>query len=127
MAGLAKPIKKQQSKQMIDHAPGQKHKCPNYSYKRIVLSSHRVSEKALKLNKVTFGLIVASNAFGMRMAKAMSVTLAELENGSELGVLDKFCLHPVNHRELLKKLADICFKPIVENGHKVNNAMKKPV
>jgi predicted MarR family transcription regulator len=93
--------------------------------KRIVSSSHLVSEKAAELSEVEYGLIVASNAFGMWMVKAMSAALAELEITADLGVLDVLCLHSVNHRGRAKKLADICFKLNVEDSHTVNYALKK--
>jgi len=95
--------------------------------KRIVSSSHLVSEKAAELSEVEYGLIVASNAFGVWMVKAMSAALAELEIAGDLGVLDVLCLHSVNHRGRAKRLSDICFKLNVEDSHTVNYALKKLV
>ena len=83
---------------------------PKQPPKRIVSSSHLVSEKAAELSEVEYGLIVASHAFGMWVVKAMSAALAELELTADLGVLDILCLHSLNHRGRPKKLADICFK-----------------
>ena len=90
-------------------------------------SSHLVSEKAVELSEVEYGLIVASNAFGMWVVKAMSAALAEMDQSADLGVLDILCLHSVNHRGRAKKLADICFKLNVEDSHTVNYALKKLV
>ena len=59
------------------------------------------------------------------MVKAMSAALSEMEQSSDLGVLDILCLHSVNHRGRAKKLADICFKLNVEDSHTVNYALKK--
>ena len=71
--------------------------------KRIVSSSHLVSEKALELGEVEYGLIVDWNAFGKRMVKAMATAVAEagtvVNGGTDLAVLDILCPHSVNHRE----------------------------
>ena len=97
--------------------------------KRIVSSSHLVSEKAAELSEVEYGLIVGWNAFGKWMVKAMATAVAEVgtmvTGGTDLAVLDILCLHSVNHRERPKKLADICFKLNVEDSHIVNYALKK--
>ena len=112
---------------MTDQDSGHSYKRPDQPHKRIVSSSHLVSKKAVELSEVEYGLIVASNAFGMWMVKAMSAALAEMEQNADLGVLDILCLHSVNHRGRAKKLADICFKPNVEDSHTVNYALKKLV
>jgi len=104
-----------------------KNSSPKHSSKRIVSSSHLVSEKAAELSEVEYGLIVASNAFGMWVVKAMSAALSELGLTADLGVLDILCLHSVNHRSRPKKLADICFKLNVEDSYTVNYALKKLV
>ena len=97
--------------------------------KRIVSSSHLVSEKAAELSEVEYGLIVGWNAFGKWMVKAMATAVAEggraVNGGADLAVLDILCLHSVNHRERPKKLAEICFKLNVEDSHTVNYALKK--
>ena len=97
--------------------------------KRIVSSSHLVSEKAAELSEVEYGLIVGWNAFGKWMVKAMATAVAEagtvVNGGTDLAGLDILCLHSVNHRERPKKLADICFKLNVEDSHTVNYALKK--
>ena len=99
------------------------------SAKRIVSSSHLVSEKAAELSEVEYGLIVGWNAFGKWMVKAMATAIAEVgtrDSGETgLAVLDILCLHSVNHRERPKKLADICFKLNVEDSYIVNYALKK--
>jgi predicted MarR family transcription regulator len=112
---------------MTDQDSGQPYQGPDQPHKRIVSSSHVVSKKAVELSEVEYGLIVASNAFGMWIVKAMSVALAEMEQNADLGVLDILCLHSVNHRGRAKKLADICFKLNVEDSHTVNYALKKLV
>ena len=97
--------------------------------KRIVSSSHLVSEKAAELSEVEYGLIVGWNAFGKWMVKAMATAVAEAgmmtTGGTDLAVLDILCLHSVNHRKRPKKLADICFKLNLEDSHTVNYALKK--
>ena len=97
--------------------------------KRIVSSSHLVSEKAAELSEVEYGLIVAWNAFGKWMVKAMATAVAEVGisvgSGTDLNVLDILCLHSVNHRARPKKLADICFKLNVDDSYTVNYALKK--
>ena len=97
--------------------------------KRIVSSSHLVSEKAAELSEVEYGLIVAWNAFGKWMVKAMATAVAEagisVSGGTDLGVLDILCLHSVNHLARPKKLADICFKLNVDDSYTVNYALKK--
>ena len=105
---------------MTDKDPGQPHK-------RIVSSSYLVSEKAVELSEVEYGLIVVSNAFGMWMVKAMSAALAEMKQSADIGVLDILRLHSVNHRKRVTKLADICFTLTVEDSHTVNYALKNLV
>ena len=97
--------------------------------KRIVSSSHLVSEKAAELSEVEYGLIVGWNAFGKWMVKAMATAVADagmmVRGGTDLAVMDILCLHSVNHRARPKKLSDICFKLNVEDSHTVNYALKK--
>ena len=50
---------------MTDHDSGQRYKRPDQPHKRIVSSSYFVSKEAVELSEVEYGLIVASNAFGM--------------------------------------------------------------
>ena len=94
---------------------------------RIVSSAHLVSDNAAELSEVEYGLIVASNAFGLWMVRGTTAALADFPAVGELGVLDVMCLHSVNHRGRAKKLADICFKLNVEDTHLVNYAVKKLV
>ena len=94
---------------------------------RIVSSAHLVSDNAAELSEVEYGLIVASNAFGLWMVRGTTAALADFPAVGELGVLDVMCLDSVNHRGRAKKLADICFKLNVEDTHLVNYAVKKLV
>ena len=93
--------------------------------RRIVSSAHLVSDKAAELSEVEYGLIVASNAFGLWTERGTAAALAEFPDIADLGVIDILCLHSVNHRGRAKKLADICFKLNVEDTHIVNYALKK--
>ena len=93
--------------------------------RRIVSSAHLVSDKAAELSEVEYGLIVASNAFGLWTVRGTAAALAEFPDIVDLGVIDILCLHSVNHRGRAKKLADICFKLNVEDTHIVNYALKK--
>ena len=94
---------------------------------RIVSSAHLVSDKAAELSEVEYGLIVASNAFGLWAVRGTAAAAAEFPGIADLGVIDVMCLHSVNHRERAKKLADICFKLNIEDTHIVNYALKKLV
>ena len=71
MAGLAELLKKLRNRQITDQDSDKQHK-------RVVSSSHLVSKKAVEVSVFEYGLIVAFNAFGMWMVKAMSVALAEM-------------------------------------------------
>ena len=92
---------------------------------RIVSSARLVSEKAAELSEVEYGLIVASNAFGLWMVRGTAAAQVDFPEMADLGVIDILCLHSVNHRGRAKKLADICFKLNVEDTHVVNYALKK--
>ena len=96
--------------------------------KRIVSSSHLVSEKAAELSEVEYGLIVGWNAFGKWMVKAMATAVADagvmVTGGTDLAVLDILCLQSVNHCERPKKLDDICFRPNVVDSYAANYALK---
>ena len=94
---------------------------------RIVSSAHLVSDSAAELSEVEYGLIVASNAFGLWCVRGTAAAIAEFPAAADLGVLDVLCLHSVNHRGREKKLADICFKLNIEDAHLVNYALKKLV
>ena len=95
--------------------------------RRIVSSAHLVSDKAAELSEVEYGLIVASNAFGLWMVRGTAAAQAEFPEIGDLGVIDVLSLHSINHRGRAKKLADICFKLNVEDSHIVNYALKKLV
>lgn len=86
----------------------------------IVSSAHLVSEKAAGLSEFEYGLFVASNAFARWIVRCMAAA-----GYPELGALDVWVLHSVNHRERAKKLADLCFVLNVEDTHTVNYALKK--
>ena len=92
---------------------------------RIVSSAHLVSDGVAELSEVEYGLIVASNAFGLWCVRGTAAAIAEFPVAADLGVLDVLCLHSVNHRGREKKLADICFKLNIEDAHLVNYALKK--
>jgi len=92
---------------------------------RIVSSAHLVSDKAAELSEVEYGLIVASNAFGLWTVRGTAAAQADFPEMADLGVIDILSLHSVNHRGRAKKLADICFKLNVEDTHVVNYALKK--
>ena len=92
---------------------------------RIVSSAHLVSEQAAELSEVEYGLIVASNAFGVWTVRGTAAAQADFPEVADLGVIDILSLHSVNHRGRPKRLADICFKLNVEDTHIVNYAVKK--
>ena len=90
---------------------------------------HRIwlSEKAVELSEVDYESIVASNAFGVWIVKAISATCAEMKLSFDLGVLNLMCFHSVSHPTRSKKLADICFMLNVEDCHTIYYALKKLV
>ena len=69
---------------MTDQDPSQLYKRADQLHKLIVSLSYLVSKKALEPRGVKYGMIVASNAFGTCMIKAMSVALAEVNKVSIL-------------------------------------------
>ena len=88
--------------------------------RRIVSSSHLVSERVAELSAYEYGLILASNAFDRWIVRCMAAA-----GHPELGALDIQVLHAVNHREREKRLSDICFVLNIEDSHTVNYALKK--
>ena len=100
-------------------------KAGSKDHQRIVSSAHLVSDKAAELSEVEYGLIVASNAFGLWMVRGTAAAQADFPEMADLGVIDILSLHSVNHRGRPKKLADICFKLNVGDTHVVNYALKK--
>ena len=91
---------------------------------RIVSSAHLVSDSAAELSEVEYGLIVASNAFGLWCVRGTAAAIAEFPVAADLGVLDVLCLHSVNHRGREKKLADICFKLNIEDAYTSSQKLK---
>lgn len=87
--------------------------------RRIVSSSHLVSEKAGELSEFEFGLIMAGNAFNRWITRGMAAS------GYDISALEVLVLHALNHRARAKRLADICFTLNVEDTHTVNYAIKK--
>jgi predicted MarR family transcription regulator len=100
-------------------------KAGSKDHQRIVSSAHLVSDKAAELSEVEYGLIVASNAFGLWMVRGTAAAQTDFPEMADLGVIDILSLHSVNHRGRPKKLADICFKLNVGDTHVVNYALKK--
>ena len=90
------------------------------SSKRIVSSSHLVSEQAAELSEFEFGLNMAVNAYHRWIVRCMA---AAGQDG--LSALDVLVLHLVNHREREKRLSDLCFLLNIEDSHVVNYALKK--
>lgn len=88
--------------------------------RRIVSSTHLVSERASELSEFEYGLIVSSNAFERWVSRCMAAA-----GVPDLSALDVLVLHSVNHRARDKRLADICFVLNIEDQHLVNYALKK--
>lgn len=90
------------------------------SGRRIVASTHLVSERAAELSEFEFGLIIAGHAFNRWMVRCMSAA-----GHPDLNPMDVIILHTVNNKARDKKLADICFVLNVEDTHVVNYALKR--
>jgi predicted MarR family transcription regulator len=90
--------------------------------RKIVSSSHLVSERSGELSEFEFGLIVAANAFNRWITRCMAAA-----GYADLNALDVLVLHSVNHRARAKRLADLCFVLNIEDTHLVNYALKKLV
>jgi predicted MarR family transcription regulator len=88
--------------------------------RRIVSSSHLVSEQAAELSELEFGLITANNAFSRWIVRCMAAA-----GWPDLSALDVLVLHSVSHRARAKKQSDICFVLNVEDTHTVTYALKK--
>lgn len=88
--------------------------------RRIVSSSHLVSDRAAELSEFEFGLIVAGHAFHRWMVRCMTAA-----GHPDLNPQDVLILHTVNNKARDKKLADICFILNIEDSHVVNYALKK--
>jgi len=91
----------------------------------IVSSAHLVSENAAELSEVEYGLIVAGNAFGHWVVRGMAAAAADFPVAADLGMIDVYCLHSVNHHGRAKRLADICFKLNIGDTHIISYALKK--
>ena len=65
---------------------------------RIVGSAHLVSEEAVELSELEFGLITAGNAFNRWIVRCMAAA-----GWPELSATDVLVLHSVNHRERPKR------------------------
>ena len=87
---------------------------------RIVSSQHLVSPKSPELSEMEFGLIIAWHAFARWMMRCM--TAAGVKDMTPIDVL---VLHHVAHRDLEKRLADICFVLNVEDTHVVSYSLRK--
>ena len=87
---------------------------------RIVSSQHLVSPKSPELSEFEFGMIIAWHAFARWMMRCM--TAAGVKDMTPIVVL---VLHHVAHRDLEKRLADICFVLNVEDTHVVSYSLRK--
>lgn len=87
---------------------------------RIVSSSHLVSEKAPELSEFEFGLIIATHAFNRWMIRCMGAAGAK-----DMTAVDVLVLHHIHHRNIEKRLADICFVLNIEDTHVVSYSVKK--
>jgi predicted MarR family transcription regulator len=88
--------------------------------RRIVSSTHLVSQRAAELSEFEFGLIIAGHAFNRWMMRCMTAA-----GYGDLNPLDVIILHTVFNKARDKKLADICFVLNVEDTHVVNYALKR--
>ncbi|MEI7432332.1 MAG: winged helix DNA-binding protein, partial [Betaproteobacteria bacterium] len=87
---------------------------------RIVSSSHLVSEKSPELSELEFGLIIATNAFNRWMIRCIGAAGAK-----DMAPVDVLVLHHIHHRNIEKRLADICFVLNIEDTHVVSYSVKK--
>ncbi len=87
---------------------------------RIVSSQHLVSPKSPELSEMEFGLIIAWHAFARWMMRCMSAAGIK-----DMTPIDVLVLHHVAHRDLEKRLADICFVLNVEDTHVVSYSLRK--
>ena len=88
--------------------------------RRIVSSSHLVSEKSPELSELEFGLIIASHAFNRWLVRCVSAAGIK-----DMTPVDVLVLHHINHRNSEKRLADICFVLNIEDTHVVSYSIKK--
>src|SRR5262249_16304212 len=92
------------------------------SRRKIVTSSHLVSEKSAELSELEFGLNIAANAYYRWIVPCMAAT-----DIKDMTTADVLVLPHVYHRERPKKLADICLILNLEDTHIVSYALKKLV
>lgn len=88
--------------------------------KRIVSSDHLVSPKSPELSELEFGLIIAWHAFARWMMRCMTAAGVK-----DMAPIDVLVLHHVAHRDVEKRLADICFVLNVEDTHVVSYSLRK--
>ena len=87
---------------------------------RIVSSAHFISENAVELSEVKYGLIVANNAFGVWGVRGTAAAIVDFPVAADLGVLDVLCLHSVNHHELEKNLVNV---GLVESRRRIKEVL----
>ena len=87
---------------------------------RIVSSQHLVSPKSPELSEFEFGMIIAWHAFARWMMRCMAAAGVK-----DMTPIDVLVLHHVAHRDLEKRLADICFVLNVEDTHVVSYSLRK--
>ena len=93
----------------------------------IVSSTHLFSEDAAELSEVEYTLTLANNAFGWWYFRGTVAAITKFLIAVDPGVLDVLCLHSVNRRARMKKLADIWFKLNIDETHVVICDLKKLV
>ena len=86
----------------------------------IVSSQHLVSPKSPQVSEFEFGLIIAWHAFARWMMRCMAAAGVK-----DMTPIDVLVLHHVAHRDLEKRLADICFVLNVEDTHVVSYSLRK--
>ena len=87
---------------------------------RIVSSQHLVSPKSPELSEFEFGMIIAWHAFARWMMRCMAAAGVK-----DMTPIDVLVLHHVAHRDLEKRLADICFVLNVEDTYVVSYSLRK--
>ena len=75
---------------------------------RIVSSAHLVSDSAAELSEVEYGLIVASNAFGLWCVRGTAAAIAEFPVVADLGVLDVLSTCVLSSSSVHRVLARWC-------------------
>jgi predicted MarR family transcription regulator len=88
--------------------------------RRIVTSDHLVSAKSPELSEFEFGLIIAWHAFARWMMRCMAAAGVK-----DMAPTDVLVLHHVAHRDVEKRLGDICFVLNIEDTHVVSYSLRK--